>query len=151
MAEPQGQPMKFAALGAETLGAWAELNQRVADDLTRTCASAMEETTRATADIQQAMFEAWRGAQNAAFRWQALWPEMFRDPLAWYQHAVEHGMGVVRESIDAGRRNAETAIQAFDRFQSRSDEAARTLQDAVKDGASKIRDIQSRTETLRAA
>ena len=151
MAEPQGQPMKFAALGAETLGAWTELNQRVADDLARTCASAVEETTRAAAAVQHAMLGAWRTAQNAAFRWQALWPEAFRDPLGWYQHALEHGMGVVHETIDLGRRNAETAVHAFDRLQSRSEETTRTLQDAFKDGASKIRDIQSRTETLRAA
>ena len=151
MADPQGQPMKTASLGAETLGAWAELNQRVGDDLARTCASALEEATRAAADVQRAMLGTWRNAQSAAFRWQALWPEAFRDPLAWYQHSLEHGMEVVHETIDAGRRNAEAALHAFDRLQSRSDEAARTLQDAFKDGASKIRDIQSRTETLRVA
>jgi hypothetical protein len=143
--------MKFASLTAETLGAWTELNQRVVQDLTQTYATAMEETTRATADIQQAMLGAWRNAQNAAFRWQALWPEAFRDPMRWYQRAFEHGIGVMHETIDLGRRNAETTLRAYDRLQSRSEEAARTLEDTFKEGASRIRDIQSRTETLRVA
>jgi hypothetical protein len=151
MAESQGQQVKFAALGAETLGAWAELNQRVGQDLARSYASAMEETTRAAADVQQSMLGAWRNAQDAMFRWQALWPEAFRDPMGWYQHALEQGIGVMHETIDLGRRNAETTLRAFDRLQSQSREAARTLEDTFKEGATRIRDIQSRKETLRAA
>ena len=151
MADAQGQPTKFASLGAETLGAWAELNQRLAHDLTRSCASAMEEASRATTDIQHAMIGAWRNAQHAAFRWQALWPEAFQDPMRWYQHAVEHTVGVMNETIELGRRNAETALRAFDRMQSQSQEAARSMEDTFKEGTTKIRDIQSRTETLRVA
>ena len=111
----------------------------------------MEETTRVTADVQQAMLGACRNAQTAALRWHALWPEAFRDPLRWYQRAFEHGIGVLNDTLDLGRRNAETALRAFDRLQSQSEEAARTLEDTFKEGATKIRDIQSRTETLRVA
>jgi hypothetical protein len=142
---------QLASLGAETVGTWTEMNQRVAQDLMRMSSSTMEETMRAFSEVQQASLAAWRDAQNAAFRWQALWPEAFRDPVRWYQHAVEQAVGNMQEAFDLNRRNAETATRAFDRLQTQSEEAAKTFEDTFKQGASKIRDIQTRTETLRVA
>jgi hypothetical protein len=152
MSEAQNQPTTVGSIGAETFGAWAELNQRVTRDLARNCASTMEESARAAADVQQTMLVAWRSSQEAALRWQALWPQAFRDPLGWYERAVEHGISVVNEAIDLGRRNAETALHSFDRLRDQSADAARTLDETVKEGTSRIRDIQSRAaQTLRAA
>jgi hypothetical protein len=142
---------QLASLGAETLGTWAELNHRVSQDLMRVSSGAMEETVRAASEIQQAAFAAWRDAQAAAFRWQTLWPEAFRDPLRWYHRAFEHAVGTMQDAIDLGRRNTETAMRSFDRLQSQSEEAVRTLDDTFRQGATKIRDIQSRTETTRVA
>jgi hypothetical protein len=133
---------QVASLGAETVGTWTELNQRLAQDL---------ETARALSETQQTSLAAWRDAQRTAFQWYALWPEAFRDPVRWYQHAVEHAVGTMQEAFDLGRRNAETATRTFDRLQSQSEEAAKTLEDTFRQGASKIRDIQTRTETLRVA
>ena len=142
---------QVASLGAETVSTWAELNQRVGQDLMRVSSSAIEEVVRTTAEIQQATFAAWRDAQAAAFRWHALWPEAFRDPVRWYQHAFEHAVGSMQDAIDLGRRNTETALRSFDRLQTHSAEAARTLEDTFQQGASKIRDLQSKTETIRVA
>ncbi|MBM4440901.1 MAG: hypothetical protein FJ027_10800 [Candidatus Rokubacteria bacterium] len=142
---------QLASLGAETVGTWTELNQRVGQDVMRMSSSAAEEAARAVSEIQQASLAAWRDAQGAAFRWQTLWPEAFRDPVRWYQHAFEHAVGTMQDAIDLHRRNAETAMRAFDRLQHQSEEAAKTLEDTFRQGASKIRDIQSRTETLRVA
>ena len=141
----------YASLGAETLSTWADLNQRVGQDLMRVTSTAMEEAVRATAEIHQATFAAWRDAQASAFRWQTLWPEAFRDPVRWYQHAFEHAAGVMQDAIDLGRRNTETTMRSFDRMQTHSAEAARTLEDTFQQGASKIRDLQSRTEPARVA
>ena len=142
---------QVASIGAETVSTWTELNQRVGQDLMRISSSAIEETVRATSEIQQATFAAWRDAQAAAFRWQALWPEAFRDPVRWYQHGFEHAIGAMQDAIDLGRRNTETALRSFDRLQTHSAEAARTLEDTFQKGASKIRDLQTRTETARVA
>jgi hypothetical protein len=142
---------QLSSLGVETLGAWAELNQRIGQDMMRMTSSAVEETARATSEVQQTTLAAWRDTQTAASRWQALWPEAFRDPLRWYQHAFEQAVGAVQEAIELNRRHAETAMRAFDRMQTESEEAARTLEDTFRQGASKIRDIQSRTENVRVA
>jgi hypothetical protein len=142
-------PEQFAALGAETLSTWTELNHRVSQDLMRISSSAIEEAVRATSEIQQTTFSAWRDAQGAALRWQTLWPEAFRDPVRWYQHAFEHAVAAIQGTVDLGRRNTETALRSFDRLQTNSKEAARTMEDTFKQGASKIRDIQSRTEPSR--
>lgn len=89
--------------------------------------------------------------RRAAYRWHALSPEAFRDPLRWYQHAFEQAVEAAQEAIELNRRHAETAMRAFDRMQTESEEAARTLEDTFRQGASKIRDIQSRTEDVRVA
>ena len=142
---------QLASLGAETVGTWTEMNRRLSQDLLRLSSSATEETVRAFAEAQQASFAAWRDGQSAAFKWYALWPEAFRDPVRWYQHAVEQAVGSMQEAFDLGRRNAETATRAFDRLQSQSEEVAKTFEDTFRQGVSKIRDIQNRTETLRVA
>jgi hypothetical protein len=147
MAEQQ----HVAALGAETLSTWADMNQRLGQDLMRVSSSAVEEAVRATSEIQQATFAAWRDASSAAFQWHASWPEVYRDPVRWYQHTFEHAVSAMQDAIDLGRRNTETAMRAFDRLQTHSADAARTLEDTLQQGASKIRDIQSRTESARVA
>jgi hypothetical protein len=84
-------------------------------------------------------------------RWQTLWPEAFRDPVRWYQHALQHMVTTMQDAIDLNRRNAETVMRSFDRMQTQSEEAAKTLEDTFRQGASKIREIQTRTENLRVA
>jgi hypothetical protein len=142
---------RMSSLGAETVGTWAELNQRVGQDLLRISSSTVEETARASTEMHQTLFGAWRDAQTSAFQWQMLWPEFFRDPVRWYQHAFEHGIGTMQQTFEVNRRTAEIALRSFERLQTHSQEAARTLDDTFRQGAAKIRDIQSRTETTRVA
>lgn len=142
---------QLASLGAETISTWTDLNQRVTQDLLRMSSSAAEETTRALSEMNQTALGAWRDAQGAALRWQTLWPEAVRDPVRWYQHAFQHTVSIMQDAIDLHRRNAETVMRSFDRMQTQSEEAARTLDDAFRQGASKIREIQNRTENLRVA
>jgi hypothetical protein len=149
--DPMRKAREASSLGAETVSTWAELNQRVGQNLLRISASAVEETARATTEMQQATFTAWRDAQTAAFRWQTLWPEMFRDPMRWYQHAFEQAVTTMQDAFDLSRRNAEIATRSFDRLRTNSEETARTLTDTFREGAAKMRDIQSRTETMRVA
>jgi len=142
---------QLTSLGADTVSAWAEMNQRIGQDMARITSTSIEEAARATSEMQQATFAAWRDAQTAVYRWQSLWPEAFRDPMRWYQHAFEHVVGAMQETIDLSRRNADTAVRSLDRMHTHSEEAARTLEDTFRQGASKIRDIQSKTETMRVA
>lgn len=142
---------RMSALSAETIGTWAELNERVSQDLRQMSSRAIEETARASTELQQTTFAAWRDAQTAVFAWQTLWPEFFRDPVRWYQRAFEQAMGSVDATIELHRRSAEIATRSFERLKSQSEEAARTLDDTFRHGAAKIREIQNRTEPTRAA
>ena len=142
---------QLASLGAETISTWTDLNQRITQDLLRMSSTAAEETTRAVSELNQATMAAWRDAQGAVMRWQTLWPEAFRDPFRWYQHAFQQVVSTMQDTIDLNRRNAETVMRSFDRMQSQSEEAAKTLEDTFRQGATKIREIQSRTENLRVA
>jgi hypothetical protein len=63
MMREQGQ------LGADSTGAWADLNQRVMRDFADLWLRGARESTRALTQIQEANLEAWREAQGAAFRW----------------------------------------------------------------------------------
>jgi hypothetical protein len=142
---------RMSSLGAETVGTWTELNQRVGQDLLKISSRAVEETARATTELHHTAFAAWRDAEAAVFRWQTLWPEFFRDPVRWYQRAFEHAVTTMHDALDVSRRSAAIATRSLERLQSESEEAARTLDDTFRQGAAKIREIQSRTETTRVA
>lgn len=142
---------QMSSLGAETVGTWAELNQRIGQDFLRISSNAVEETARATTELHQAIFGAWRDAQTAVFRWQTLWPELFRDPVRWYQHAFEEVVDTMQETIGLQRRTAEIATRSLERLHTHSEEAARTLDSTFRHGAAKIREIQNKTETARVA
>ena len=138
---------RMSSLCADTVGTWAEMNQRVAQDLLRVSSNAVEETARATTEMNETVAAAWRDAQTSAFRWQTAWPEFFRDPVRWYQRGFEQAISTMHNAFELNRRAAEIATRSFERLQTQSEQAARTLDDTFKQGAAKIRDLQSRTET----
>jgi hypothetical protein len=142
---------QLASVGTETMAVWADVNQQIAHDVMEMSSTAVVEGARLLSELQAANLEALREMQAAAFRWQTLWPEAFRDPIRWYQRAMEESIDTAHRTFGLSRRNAETMTQTFERMQSSAEEAARTLQDTFKAAASKMQDVYARTERLRAA
>jgi hypothetical protein len=142
---------QIAGLGTETLGVWTEVSQQVMRDLLGLSSNAVQEATRQVIEMQQANMETLRDMQASAFRFQTMWPEIFRDPIRWYQGSVQDWIDSTHRWWGLARRNAETVTQSYQRMEQSTEEATRTLQRTFKDATSKMQDVYARSERLRAA
>jgi hypothetical protein len=142
---------QIAGLGTETLAVWTEVSQQVMRDLVGLSSNAVQEATRQVIEMQQANMETLRDMQVGAFRFQTTWPEVFRDPIRWYQGSVQDWIEATHRCWGLARRNAETVTQSFQRMEQSTEEATRTLQRTFKDATSKMQDVYARSERLRAA
>jgi hypothetical protein len=142
---------QLATAGSETLGVWADVNQRVMHNLTVLSSRAWQEAARLAGEVQQANLDTVREWQVAAVRWQTMWPDAFRDPVRWYQRALEESIETTNRMFGMNRRNAQTVTQAFERMQESAQEAGRTLEDTFKTATTKLQEVYAKTERLRAA
>jgi hypothetical protein len=140
------------ALGSETAGVWADLNQRVMQNLTDLWLRGAREGARTFTEIQEANLEAWREAQDAAFRLQTMWPDALRDPMRWYQRALEETVDSFSRPLHTINRRADIITRTAGRMRGSTQETGRQMQQTMRRGVSKIQDITGRsTASLRAA
>jgi hypothetical protein len=142
---------ELSGVGTETISLWTDLAQRVTADTMRLSVNAAQEQMRQTAALQQSALEAWRGLQGLALRWQIIWPELFRDPMRWYQRAAEEGIASTQAMMGLARRNAEEMTQAFTRMENAAQQTTREMGETFKQAASKMQSVAGRADRLRAA
>jgi hypothetical protein len=111
----------------------------------------LQETTRLTTGLQQTAIDGVQEMQAMAWRWQALWPEAFRDPLRWYERALGEMVENTRRSLRLSRTGLETMGQSFDRMQESTGQLASTVQDTFREAADRMHEVSERAERLRAA
>src|SRR2546422_10549704 len=75
----------------ETLGVWADANQRVLRELAELSAVTAKESVRLYGEIAQSMGEAVSDAQAQTLRWQAGWQDAPKYPMAWDTRALSEG------------------------------------------------------------
>jgi hypothetical protein len=113
--------------------------------------STSQEATRSLVERSQVHMELARRFQEAAFRWQSMWPEMLRDPVQWYLHSLEEHTAVTRECFAAMRKDAEVISTSLQRMEASAAEASRVLQKTLTDAAGRVPDGFRRIEARRAA
>ena len=87
---------ELADRGAQA-AALTEANQRVLNEVLGLGMETAQESARLFLRLQQNTLDMLRESQAAALRCQLVWPEVFKDPLRWYQ-------SVCHESIDGARK-----------------------------------------------
>ena len=128
----------------EQTALWADANRRVLDDLSELSIAAVKETSELLADLQRSSLTALREQRDAAVRWHAMWPELFADPLRWYQT-------VLLESVDTAQRtfrligaNAKALSQAGDRVHATAEQTGQRVQETLSTSASRAREAVRR-------
>jgi hypothetical protein len=142
---------QLAGLGTETLTVWSDVSQHALRDMLELSAQATQEGARQLVEWQQMNVDLLRHLQAAAFRWQAIWPEAFRDPIRGYQHALEESIDVTQRAFEITRRNCETVTQGCQRLERAADDATRTLGETFREATSRMQDVYARSDRLRAA
>jgi|GEM_PF-2298588 len=142
---------QLSELGAQTIGLWTEVNQKVVRELMDVSTTTFREGARLAMSLQETQLDAARDMQAAAWRWWLTWPQAFSDPMRWYQRMGEESVEGVQRLVRLGRRSMDGLGQTVERLEGSAEEVARSLDGTFKEAASRMRDIQTRSERLRAA
>jgi hypothetical protein len=147
----EGEATRMAKEATESFAVAGELTQHIVHTVLELEASAGQEGARCLAEQYRADMDLARECQEAAFRWQAAWPEMMRDPTRWYLHSLEENVALTRKCLGTMRQNAEAMTQCLHRMEASTEEASHALQKAFKDAADRTPDARAKGEWHRAA
>ena len=142
---------QLAGLGTEAMAVWGDVSQRALRDMAELSARTTQESVRQYTEWQQMNMDLLREAQAAMFRWQTIWPEVFRDPIRYYQRTLEESIEATQRVFHATRRNAETMMEACQRLEHASEDATRSLGETFREASSRMQDVYARSDRLRAA
>lgn len=130
-----------AGKAVEGLTVWADANQRVLREMAELTAATAKESVRLYAEMQHSMLEAVRDAHAAAIRWQATWQDAARDPLAWYHRTLTETVDGTQKAFRLVESNAQALGRSTERLQTSTEQAGRSIQDAMTAAATKLKDV----------
>ena len=130
------------AIDAMTL--WADANQRVLNQLVELGTGAAKESVKLYAELQQTALDAFRESQAAALRWQSLWQEAPRDPVAWYQKTLADGIENAQKWFRLVEGNAQAVTRSAERLQSSTEQVGRGIQQTVSESVTRMKDVYAR-------
>jgi hypothetical protein len=149
--EASNEATQMAAVAADALGVWMQVNQQVIRDLMDLSANAAQQNARLLTDIQRANVQALQEMQVEGLRMLSMWPEALRDPVRYYQRVCEEGLDGVNRTFGLGQRNGEAVTQSFERMQSAAEATTRGLQEAFRDAGKRMQEVVQRAERMSAA
>lgn len=132
---------KLADRGAQASAALTEANQRVMSEFMGLSMEAVQESTRLLMQIQQRTMDMMRESQAAALRAQMAWPEVFKDPLHWYQSVCQESMEGARKAFNAVNGTSEAVTESVSRLQASTEQAGNKIEHALSAAASRMKDV----------
>jgi len=125
----------------ETVTLWADANQRVLRELAELSAATAKESVRLYAELQQSGIEALRDVQATTLHWQSTWQDAPRDPMAWYQRALTHGVENAQKWFRILEGNAQAVTRTAERLNATAEQAGKGIQESLSTAATKMRDL----------
>ena len=123
---------------------WADANQRVLSQLVELGTGAAKESVKLYAELQQSALDAFRETQATALRWQSLWQEAPRDPMAWYQKTLADGIDNAQKWFRLVEGNAQAVTRSAERLQSSTEQVGRGIQQTVSESVTRMKDVYAR-------
>src|SRR5919108_1146452 len=144
MQESQREAAKMvntlADKGAQTTAALTEANQRVMNEFMGLSMETFQETARLWMQMQQSTLDMMRESQGAALRAQMAWPEVFKDPLRWYQSVWQESMEGARKAFGGVHETSEALTESVGRLQASTQQAGTKIEQALSSAASRMKD-----------
>ena len=131
---------KLADRGAQTTAALTEANQRVLNEFMGLSMETWQESARLFLQVQQRTLDIVREGQGAALRAQMSWPEVFKDPVRWYQSVCQESMDGARKALDVMNETSEALTQSVSRLQTSTQQAGTKIEQALTTAASRMKD-----------
>jgi hypothetical protein len=118
---------KKAQQAVETLGVWAEANQRVLRELAELSTATVKESVRLYGELAQSMVQAFGDAQAESLRWQAAWQDAPKDPLGWYHRALSDGVDNAQKAFRLLEGNAQAMTKSAERLSTTTEQAGKAI------------------------
>ena len=122
-----------------TTAALTEANQRVLNEFMGLSMETMQASARIFMQVQQSAMEMLRESQAAALRVQMAWPQMFKDPMRWYQSMCHESMASARKAFDAINGTSDAVSGSVNRLQSSAEQAGTKIEHALTSAASRMK------------
>ena len=132
---------ELAERGAQASVALTEANQRVANEFVGLTMQVTQESSRLLLQLQQSTLDMLRESQAAALRYQMVWPEVFTNPLRWYQSVCQEGMESARKAFDAVNGTSEALTESVNRLQESTQQAGSKIEQALSTAASRMTNV----------
>src|SRR6267142_2970256 len=132
---------QVAGLGTEAMAVWGDVTQRALRDVAELSARTTQESARQLTDWQRMNLDLLREGQAAMFRWQTIWPEAFRDPIHYYQRALEESIEATQRVFQATRRTAETMTESCQRLEHATHDPTHPPGETFRDASTRIQDV----------
>lgn len=131
---------KMAERGAQTTAALTEANQRVLNEFMGLSMETWQESARILMQMQQNALDIVREGQAAVLRAQMAWPEVFKDPMRWYQSVCQESMHGARKAFDLINGTSEAVTESVSRLQSSTQQAGSKIEQALNVAASRMKE-----------
>ena len=125
----------------EAMTLWADANQRVLREMAELSAATAKEGVRLYVELQQASIEVMRDAQAATLRWQSIWQDAPRDPMAWYQRALTDGVENTQKWFRLLEGNAQAVTRTAERLQNTAEQAGKGIQESFSETVTKMKEV----------
>lgn len=126
-----------ARQAADVAGVWTEANRRALDELAGLTTGLAKENARLVGELTHVALDAALETQRAAIRWQTSWPEVFADPVRWYQRTLIDGVEGTQRAMGLLGMQARMIMQCADRVQDMTRQAGQRLRDAWTSAATR--------------
>lgn len=132
---------QLAERGAQASAALTEANQRVMNEFVGLSMETVQESAKLLMQMQQSTMEMMRESQAAALRAQMAWPEVFKDPLRWYQSVCHESMEGARKALGVVNGTTEAVTESASRLQASTQQAGSKIEHALSTAASRMKDV----------
>ena len=132
---------QLADRGAHASAALTEANQRVMNEFMGLSMETAQESARLFLQMQQSTLDMMRESQAAALRCQMAWPEVFRDPLRWYQAVCQESMEGARKAFGVVNGTSEAVTESVGRLQASTQQAGTKIEHALSTAASRMKEV----------
>ncbi len=127
------------ARGFEMWWLWAEVNQRVLNEMVTVSVGAAKEGIRLSAEIQLAAVEAIKDGQTFLLRRTPDLQEASRDPMSWYQRNMLEAMDGTQRAFKLVEGASQAVTRSAERVRTSAEQAAREIQSSFARWSDEVR------------
>ncbi len=132
---------QFTGKAGEALTLWADANQKVLQELVDLSAGTAKESVRLYAELQSSAVAAVKASQDFFLTQQIEWPEVQKDPVAWYQKSLLDGLEGTQKAFKIVEGNAQAITQSAERLQALAEQTGKEIQQTFASLGTKVKTL----------